>query len=71
MTKDIVCGKSIDENLSIKTTYGDRPYYFCSRKCEGEFVGNPLKFTNPSGAAASTAGSPKITASGQEVRSKA
>ena len=70
MAKDIVCGKQVDQQKAIMTTYGDRPYYFCSAKCEADFVGNPIRYTDPSGAVASTEGSPKVTSDGQQVRSK-
>jgi YHS domain-containing protein len=70
MAKDIVCGKELDEQSAITTGYGDRPYYFCSKKCEDDFVGNPIRYVNPSGAVASTEGSPKLTERGERISSK-
>ena len=69
MKKDIVCDREVDERTAPRTDYGDRTYYFCSEKCETAFVGNPLRFVDKSHSASSTEGSPKITASGQEVQS--
>lgn len=66
MAKDIVCEKEVPESTPFKTTYGDRPYYFCSKSCEMDFVGNPLRYAEKSGAAASTEGSPKIMPGGKE-----
>lgn len=70
MPKDIVCGKEVRNESAINTTYGDRIYSFCSEKCERDFSNNPLKYVNPSGAAAATEGSPKITETGETLRSK-
>jgi YHS domain-containing protein len=69
MAKDIVCGKDVRDDTVFKTTYGDRPFYFCSKKCETDFVGNPIRYVNPSGAVASTEGSPKLSADGKPTRS--
>ena len=69
MTKDIVCGKNVDERNAVTTEYGDRRYYFCSKKCERDFAGNPIRYVNPSGAVASTEGSSKLTAEGKRVSS--
>jgi YHS domain-containing protein len=60
MAKDIVCGKEVSESTAIKTDYGDRPYYFCSKTCEMDFVNNPIRYVDKSQAVASTEGSPKI-----------
>ncbi len=70
MAKDIVCGREVDERKAITTKFGDQPFYFCSKKCEGDFVGNPIRYTNPSGAVASTEGSPKLNAAGKTEPSK-
>lgn len=66
-TVDVVCGKPIDQTEGFKSDYGDRPYYFCSQNCQEGFVSDPLKYVNPSGAAASQAGTPVIEESGQET----
>jgi len=69
MAKDIVCEKEVNEATAFTTNYSDQPFYFCSEKCERAFVGNPIRYVNPSGAVASTEGSPKVTESGRNVKS--
>ncbi len=70
MVKDIVCGKEIDEQNAVTTTYGDKPFYFCSTKCERDFIGNPIRYVDTTGAVASTEGSPTLTADGEHTPSK-
>lgn len=70
MKKDVVCGRDVDEATAARTTYGDRTYFFCSEKCETDFVSNPLRYVDKSRSVGSTEGSPKITASGEEVDSR-
>lgn len=71
MKTDVVCGKSVDENTPISTTYGDRAYHFCSKKCEYEFIGNPLRYVDKSRSVGSTEGSPKLSETGEKIRSRA
>lgn len=66
MEKDIVCGKTVPDTTLYRTDYGDRPYFFCSKNCEMDFAGNPLKFVDKSRSATTISGSPVITESGQE-----
>lgn len=70
MKTDVVCGKTVDANTPISTTYGDRTYHFCSKKCEFEFVGNPLRYVDKSRSVGSTEGSPKLDEKGRHVRSR-
>lgn len=67
--KDIVCGMDVSEGTLFKTTYGERPYYFCSEKCERDFAANPIRYVDKSGSIASTEGAPMINAEGKKVRS--
>jgi Cu+-exporting ATPase len=69
MIKDIVCGKEVSESSKFTTHYGDRPFYFCSDKCERDFAGNPIRYVDPTGAVASTEGSPKLTENGEKIAS--
>jgi len=70
MKTDVVCGRTVDEAVAINTTYGDRHYYFCSKKCEGDFVSNPLRYVDKSRSVGSTEGAPKLSESGEKVRSR-
>lgn len=67
--KDVVCGREATDTR-FGTTYGDRPFYFCSLKCEMDFAGNPMRYVETAHSASSTAGSPKILGDGLEVPSK-
>jgi len=69
MKNDIVCGRSVTETKEFKTTYGDRPYYFCSKKCEMDFAANPIRYVDKSGSVASTEGAPMLDEKGKKVRS--
>jgi len=47
MTKDPVCGMTIDEKKAAgTTTYKGTTYYFCCPNCKAEFDKNPSKYTN-------------------------
>lgn len=70
METDVVCGKTVDANTPISTTYGDRKFCFCSKKCERDFVTNPLRYVDKSRSVGSTEGSPKIDAAGHEHPSR-
>lgn len=45
-TKDVVCGKEITKNDSLKVTYNDKDYFFCSDKDMLAFLKHPQKYTN-------------------------
>jgi YHS domain-containing protein len=66
MAVDIVCKRTVDEKEAIKTMYGDRDYYFCSKKCEMDFVGNPIRYVEKSQASASQEGTPTLTEDGKK-----
>jgi YHS domain-containing protein len=70
MKKDVVCGKMVDDNTPIATTYGDRKFSFCSKKCEYDFIGNPLRYVDKSRSVGSTEGSPRVNPKGQELLSQ-
>ena len=45
MTKDPVCGMSVDEKKAGATTVRDgKTYYFCSPGCKATFEKDPTKF---------------------------
>ena len=69
MKKDVVCGKDVDEASAVRTTYGDRTYYFCSNRCERDFADNPIRYVDKSRSVGSTEGSPKVMPSGSVVHS--
>lgn len=45
MSKDPVCGMSVDEKkMPVSTEYKGRTYSFCSPGCRDTFTKNPEKF---------------------------
>jgi YHS domain-containing protein len=46
MTKDLVCGMTVNENTSLQTTYKGKTYYFCSPLCKTLFERDPEKYLN-------------------------
>lgn len=71
MDKDIVCEREVPTTTPYVTKHGDRTFYFCSKKCEMDFVGNPTKYIEKvGGAIGSTEGSPKINAQGKTTSSR-
>lgn len=48
MTKDPVCGMSIEESKAFaKTDYQGATYHFCSARCHRTFQANPGKYAKP------------------------
>ncbi len=46
MTKDPVCGMSVDEKTAkFKSDYMGKAYYFCSQSCKATFDKNPAKYS--------------------------
>lgn len=46
MTTDPICGMEIDEKTStVKSTVGDKEFYFCCPNCKARFDKDPSKFT--------------------------
>ncbi|MFA5033471.1 MAG: YHS domain-containing protein [bacterium] len=41
---DPVCGTEVYKSHSLKLKYVDKNYYFCSQKCETEFLKHPVKY---------------------------
>lgn len=66
MEKDIVCGKDVPTSTPFKTPYGDQPYYFCSKKCELDFAGNPLRYVDKSRSVSSLEGTDVISSEGKK-----
>ena len=48
--KDPVCGMTVTAQSAHTLTHEGRPYYFCSAKCQGKFVANPLQYLAPAPA---------------------
>jgi YHS domain-containing protein len=45
MTKDPVCGMTVDEKTAkFKSDYMGKTYYFCAASCKTTFDKNPVKF---------------------------
>jgi YHS domain-containing protein len=44
MTKDPVCGMTVNEKKAQTVTYGGRTYYFCSAACKTSFGRTPAKY---------------------------
>jgi len=45
MTKDPVCGMTLDEKKSeFHTQFGGRKYSFCSEDCKAEFEADPDEY---------------------------
>jgi Cu+-exporting ATPase len=45
METDVVCGMEIDpEDVTDRTEYQGRTYYFCSRECKEKFDADPKKY---------------------------
>jgi Cu+-exporting ATPase len=48
MTKDPVCGMTVDEKKAAgSSVYKGTTYYFCSRSCKDNFDKNPEKYLTP------------------------
>ena len=45
--KDPVCGMTVTEQSDHTLTHADRPYYFCSAKCQSKFAADPLQYLAP------------------------
>lgn len=44
MTKDSVCGMTVDEKSALKVTYKGKTYYFCSEADKAKFEKSPDKY---------------------------
>lgn len=45
MTKDLVCGMSVDEQETrFHSDYNNQMYYFCSAECKRKFDDHPDQF---------------------------
>lgn len=52
MSKDPVCGMSVDEKKTpVSTNHKGKTFYFCSTACRETFVKNPEKFAGGPGGA--------------------
>ena len=47
MTKDPVCGMSIEESKAAATVaHQGRTYYFCSESCRSKFLQDPQRYAD-------------------------
>jgi Cu+-exporting ATPase len=56
MAKDPVCGMSVDESASLKSTHGGKNYVFCSASCKAKFDKDPSQYIPPGGGEATREG---------------
>lgn len=47
MSKDPVCGMSVDEKSAHKSTHAGQTYLFCSPGCKVKFDKEPARYTSP------------------------
>jgi Cu+-exporting ATPase len=52
MAKDPVCGMTVDDKASLKSTYGGKNYVFCSASCKTKFDKEPGRYAPPAAGAA-------------------
>jgi YHS domain-containing protein len=62
--KDVVCEKELSGPTEFASKYGDQMHYFCSKKCQMDFVQSPLRYEDKSRSVSSTEGSPVTDAPG-------
>ena len=43
MSKDPVCGMTVDENASLRSTHAGQDYVFCSTTCQAKFDKEPAR----------------------------
>jgi len=44
VTKDPVCGMSMNEAFAIHTEYKGKTYYFCGEACRNSFLSTPATY---------------------------
>ena len=49
MAKDPVCGMTVDEKASLKSTHDAKSYVFCSASCKAKFDKEPGRYAPPAG----------------------
>lgn len=54
ITKDPVCGMSVNEDVALHSTYQGQTYYFCSPLCKNLFDREPEKYAPPKDAKTET-----------------
>ena len=48
--KDPVCGMAVTAQSEHHALHEDRPYYFCSAKCQTRFAAEPTRYVDGDGA---------------------
>ncbi|GJM26630.1 MAG: hypothetical protein DHS20C16_30450 [Phycisphaerae bacterium] len=41
---DVVCNMEVNPSWGIRTDYEGKPYYFCTKRCRGQFIAGPSGF---------------------------
>ena len=41
VTKDPICGMTVDEKTALHTVRNGKTFYFCSESCQKKFLSNP------------------------------
>ena len=56
MVKDPVCGMTVDDNSSHKSTHAGQTYLFCGDACKAKFDKEPERYKTPDGVLAQPGG---------------
>lgn len=56
MAKDPVCGMTVDDNASLKSSHEGKNYVFCSASCKAKFDKNPSRYVPAGGGEAKREG---------------
>lgn len=49
MSKDPVCGMTVDEKAPLRSTHAGQAYVFCSTTCQTKFDKEPGRYASPAG----------------------
>ncbi len=49
MTKDPVCGMTVDDKSPFRSTHAGQTYVFCRPACKTKFDKEPGRYTDPAG----------------------
>jgi Cu+-exporting ATPase len=58
MTKDPVCGMSVDERSPHRSTHAGQTYVFCSAACKAKFDQEPARHATPTAGKTPPGGKP-------------
>ena len=58
MTKDPVCGMTVDDKSPLRSTHAGQIYLFCSPGCKAKFDQEPGRYAAPVGGSDQRGGQP-------------